>query len=274
MTGTARRWIVAGGASVLLLAGCTANQPAPTTSGSAAAADGVLTVSSTADSCTVSAATAKSGNTTFKVTNDGDKTTEFYLLGDDGLRIVAERENIAPGSSADLSVALQPGSYFTACKPGMRGENVGEAAFTVTGEPIQLSGEDQELFDAAVVDYVNFVKNEVAELQPNVEKFAKAYADGDDETARSLFATTRVSYERIEPIAEALGGCSTRGSTTARSTTSPRRRPWPATTRPSPSGWASTGWRRTSGCRRRTPYSRTGRPPGRAGSRPPRSSAP
>lgn len=205
MTGTARRWIVAGGASVLLLAGCTANQPAPTTSGSAAAADGVLTVSSTADACTVSAATAKSGNTTFKVTNDGDKTTEFYLLGDDGLRIVAERENIAPGSSADLSVALQPGSYFTACKPGMRGENVGEAAFTVTGEPIQLSGEDQELFDAAVVDYVNFVKNEVAELQPNVEKFAKAYADGDDETARSLFATTRVSYERIEPIAEALG---------------------------------------------------------------------
>ena len=86
------------------------------------------------------------------MTNDGQQTTEFYLLGSDGLRIVAERENITPGASAELSVALQPGDYFTACKPGMRGENVGETAFTVTGEEIQLSGEDSELFDAAVVD--------------------------------------------------------------------------------------------------------------------------
>lgn len=205
MTGTARRWIVAGGASVLLLAGCTANQPAPTTSGAAAAADGVLTVSSTADACTVSAATAKSGNTTFKVTNDGDKTTEFYLLGDDGLRIVAERENIAPGSSADLSVALQPGSYFTACKPGMRGEGVGKAAFTVTGQNSPVDGATQAVLGQVVADYLTFVKEEVAELQPQVAKLATAYADGDDTAARQLFATTRVHYERIEPIAEALG---------------------------------------------------------------------
>ncbi len=197
-------WIAAAGATTTLLTGCVAHQPAATTAGTAAA-QGVLTVSSTAEACTVSSTTATSGNTTFKVTNAGSATTEFYLLGEDGLRIVAERENIAPGASADLSVALQPGSYFTACKPGMRGENVGETAFTVTGEPIQLSGADQELFDAAVVDYVNFVKNEVAELQPNVEKFAKAYADGEDQAAREAFAPTRVNYERIEPIAEALG---------------------------------------------------------------------
>ena len=162
-------------------------------------------MSSTADACKVSAASTGSGNTTFRVTNDGQATTEFYLLGEDGLRIVAERENITPGSSADLTVALQPGDYYTACKPGMRGENVGEAPFRVTGEPIELSGADQELFDAAVADYVNFVKKEVAELQPNVEEFATAYADGDDAAARELFARTRVNYERIEPIAEALG---------------------------------------------------------------------
>ncbi len=210
MISTVLRWVAVGGSAALLLTGCVANRPAAATepSGSASGASagsGVLTVASTADACTVSTNTATSGNATFQITNSGDKTTEFYLLGDDGLRIVAERENIAPGAAAELSVALQPGKYFTACKPGMRGENVGETEFNVTGEKIELSGEDQELFDAAVVDYVNFVKNEVAELAPNVEKFADAYASGDDEMARSLFAVTRVNYERIEPIAEALG---------------------------------------------------------------------
>ncbi|MCA0250719.1 MAG: EfeM/EfeO family lipoprotein [Actinobacteria bacterium] len=197
--------------AALAISGCVANAPAPTsapsgsTSDPGAAAAGVLTVSSTDTDCTVSTNTAGSGNATFQISNEGGQITEFYLLGSDGLRIVAEKENIAPGASAELSVSLQPGDYFTACKPGMRGANVGETAFTVTGDPIELSGEDQELFTQAVADYVNFVKNEVAELQPKVDELAKAYAAGDDETARNAFATTRVHYERIEPIAEALG---------------------------------------------------------------------
>jgi iron uptake system component EfeO len=49
------------------------------------------------------------------------------------------------------------------------------------------------------------VRSQVSELLPLVEEFAAAYAAGDDETARALFATTRVPYERIEPTAEAFG---------------------------------------------------------------------
>lgn len=184
----------------LLLAGCVDNRAAES-----GGAGGGLTVSSTADACEVSGSSAESGPVTFSVTNDGTQTTEFYLLGPDGLRIVAEKENIAPGASADLTVTLQPGDYFTACKPGMRGANVGEAAFTVTGEAVELSGEDQQLFEQAVADYVNFVKNEVAELQPKVAEFVDAYESGDDARARELYAPMRMHYERIEPIAEALG---------------------------------------------------------------------
>lgn len=198
-------WLALLPAGALLLSGCVSNDPATPPAGEAGGAQSTLTVSSTDDDCIVSAAEAASGPVTFSITNDGAKTTEFYLLGADGLRIVAEKENIAPGASADLSVTLQPGDYFTACKPGMRGANVGERAFTVTGDPIELSGEDQELFDQAVAAYINFVKNEVAELVPKVDELVAAYVAGDDETARELFAPTRVHYERIEPIAEALG---------------------------------------------------------------------
>lgn len=169
-------------------------------------ADGnTITVSSTTSDCLVSTNSTTSGTAQFSITNDGEKTTEFYLLGSDGLRIVSEKENIAPGQTADLTVSLQPGEYYTACKPGMRGENVGTAAFTVTGDPVELTGEQKELYEQAVANYVNFAKNEVGELLPQVEEFATAYMNGDDEKARELYATTRIHYERIEPIAEALG---------------------------------------------------------------------
>lgn len=193
--------------AMLALSGC-AEKTASTDDASGAPTAGsnaVLAVSSTDDACTVAADTTVSGASTFSITNEGTQTTEFYLLAPDGLRVVAEKENITPGSTSELTVTLQPGDYFTACKPGMRGENVGETAFTVTGDAVELSDDEQALYDQVVTDYVNFVKNEVEQLQPKVDEFAQAYMDGDDDKARELFPNIRVHYERIEPITEALG---------------------------------------------------------------------
>ncbi|MFT4052742.1 MAG: EfeM/EfeO family lipoprotein [Microbacterium sp.] len=164
-----------------------------------------LTVSSTATDCTVSAATATSGTLTFEVTNAGDEVTEFYLLADDGLQIIGEVENIAPAASRTLTVVAQPGDYYTVCKPGMLGEGVGKASFTVTGEAVEITGEDAELMQQAIDLYAAFVKDQVGQLLPAVEEFVAAYEAGDDDTARELFPQARVFYERIEPIAESLG---------------------------------------------------------------------
>jgi iron uptake system component EfeO len=195
MTRSTWRTLGAVAAAAVVLSACTDNQ----------SDSDAIAVSATEDQCDVDVAEVGSGNTSFAITNDGTGVTEFYILGSDGLRVVAEQENIAPGTTSDLTVALQPGDYFTACKPGLRGPNVGEAAFTVTGDQVEVSADDGELFDEAVASYVDFVQNEVAELVPNVEEFAQAYMDGDDETARDLYADVRVNYERIEPVAEALG---------------------------------------------------------------------
>jgi iron uptake system component EfeO len=195
MTRSTWRTLGAVAAAAVVLSACTDNQ----------SDSDAIAVSATEDQCDVDVAEVGSGNTSFAITNDGTGVTEFYILGSDGLRVVAEQENIAPGTTSDLTVALQPGDYFTACKPSLRGPNVGEAAFTVTGDQVEVSADDEELFDEAVASYVDFVQNEVAELVPNVEEFAQAYMDGDDETARDLYADVRVNYERIEPVAEALG---------------------------------------------------------------------
>lgn len=184
-----------------LLAACVANDAAA--GGSAA---GTIAVESGADSCDVSTTTAPSGTLTFRVTNTGDDVTEFYLLGDDGLRVVSEVENIGPGLARDLVVQARPGTYYTACKPGMVGEGL-QAAFTVTdsGTDVGPAGDVAAQLAAAEASYVAYVKDQVGTLIAGTEEFAAAYAAGDDEAARALYAPTRVHWERVEPVAESFG---------------------------------------------------------------------
>lgn len=182
-------------ATSLALAGCVANDPAAE----------ALTVDIGDDSCVVSAATAEAGAVTFTATNHGTDVNEFEILADDQLRIVGEKENITPGQTVDYVAQLEPGTYYTACKFQQVGAPVGLAEFTVTGEASAVSADEQELADQAVTEYIAYIESQAGELIPAVQAFADAYAAGDDETARELFASTRVFYERIEPTAEAFG---------------------------------------------------------------------
>ncbi|MFT4156881.1 MAG: imelysin family protein, partial [Microbacterium sp.] len=190
--------LAATGVAALVMSGCVAKTDD-------AAAGASFEVTSTDTACTVSGATAASGTLTFDVTNDSSQVSEFYLLAEDGLRIVGEVENIAPAASRTLTVVAQPGSYYTLCKPGMIGDGVGKSEFTVTGDRVEVTGEDAEQKQQAVELYAAFVKDQVGQLVPAVDTFVTAYEAGDDEAAREQFPQVRAFYERIEPVAEALG---------------------------------------------------------------------
>ena len=182
-----------------LLSGCVANNPAATHT--------ALTVDSSATDCAVSANEAPAGSIRFSVTNSGDQVTEFYLLAEDGLRIVGEAENIGPGLSRDLVVQLDAGSYFTACKPGMTGDGVGKAEFTATKTDAAATV-DVDLAAQIVTantNYGSYVSDQIDQLVTGTDAFAAAYSAGDDGTARSLYASTRVHWERVETIAESFG---------------------------------------------------------------------
>lgn len=189
--------LAATGVAMLVLSGCVAK---------ADVADAAaLTVSSTDGGCAVSDSAANSGTLTFEVKNESNQVSEFYLLAADGLRIVGEVENIAPSASRTLTVVAQPGEYFTVCKPGMIGDGVGRAAFSVSGDAVAIDGEDADQKQQAVDLYAAFVKDQVGQLVPALDEFVRAYESGDDETARELFPQVRAYYERIEPVAESLG---------------------------------------------------------------------
>jgi iron uptake system component EfeO len=164
-----------------------------------------LKVKSTADTCSVSKAEAPSGNVVFEVKNDGTDVTEFYLLGDDGLRIVGEVENIGPGLTRNLVVEASPGKYFTACKPGMVGDGI-RADFTVTDSGKEVaSGDVAALIATATDQYRLYVRDQVGQLVTKTQAFADLYTAGKDDEARALYADARVHWERIEPVAESFG---------------------------------------------------------------------
>lgn len=165
-----------------------------------------MVVHATDTSCGVSSSTAPSGNIVFNVTNGGSKVTEFYLLASDGLRIVGEVENIGPGISRNLVVQAPPGSYVTACKPGMVGSGI-RSEFTVTDSGVALtaSGDDAQLVETANTLYAAYVRDQTEQLVAVTNQFVALYKAGKDDEARALYPSARAHYERIEPVAESFG---------------------------------------------------------------------
>src|SRR5215203_3971367 len=101
---------------------------------------------------------------------------------------------------------VEPGSYITACKPGMIGEGI-RAPFSVSdsGEEQQASGNDAELVEEANKKYGAYVRDQTDQLVAGTAKFVAAYKAGDDDQARAIYPVARMHWERIETVAESFG---------------------------------------------------------------------
>jgi iron uptake system component EfeO len=164
-----------------------------------------LTVQSSDDSCDVSAPEAPAGVLNFDVTNTGSQVTEFYLLAEDGLRIVAEIENVGPGATQKLTVNAPAGTYVAACKPGMVGDGI-RSDFTITESDEEVQLADAELVEQAQTNYAAYVKDQSAQLLAKTQEFTELYKAGDqDDAARALYPDARMHWERIETVAESFG---------------------------------------------------------------------
>jgi iron uptake system component EfeO len=192
-------------ASAAVLAGISMSACQAKESANGNAGDGAkstqITVDASDTECKLSGTTATTGPSTFEVTNNGDKVTEFYVYGE-GDRVMGEVENISPGLKRQLIVQLtQPGTYQTSCRPGMVGEGI-RGDFVVTGEAVQIDTEGK--FKDAADSYKRYVNSQVDALVPAVEEFVAAVKAKDVAKAKSLYPTSRVYWERIEPVAESF----------------------------------------------------------------------
>jgi iron uptake system component EfeO len=110
---TRLRRFAAGAAGVVGLAACSSSS----TGGAA------VKVTATDTACRVGTTTLRPGTHTFSVSNEGGKTTEVYVYGPND-KVVAEKENIGPGTKARFTAKVSAGSYQIACKPGQTGSGI------------------------------------------------------------------------------------------------------------------------------------------------------
>ncbi|MFD1661264.1 iron uptake system protein EfeO [Streptomyces caeni] len=180
-------------AALTAVTGCTEKS-------SAEGGDRVITVTATDDACKVSKKRFPAGHIELDIENRGSKVTEVYILFPDD-RVVAERENIGPGTKQKVTAEVKAGSYRIACKPGMKGKGIRQDV-TATGG--STAARDPRL-DRAVAAYRRYVQQQADDTLPRVEAFAKAVEDGDLAAAKKAYATSRIGWERTEPVAESFG---------------------------------------------------------------------
>ncbi|MCX5608212.1 MULTISPECIES: iron uptake system protein EfeO [unclassified Streptomyces] len=166
-----------------------------------AGGDGVIKVAASDSACDVSKTEFPSGKVQIDVENKGSKVTEVYVLFPDA-RIVTERENIGPGTKASITAEIKAGEYEIVCKPGMKGDGIVQKV-KATGK----AGEEKRSpeMDAAVAAYRGYVVQQAEETLPKAQAFADAVKAGDVEAAKKLYASSRIGWERTEPVAESFG---------------------------------------------------------------------
>ncbi|MFI9187044.1 iron uptake system protein EfeO [Streptomyces goshikiensis] len=167
---------------------------------SGADGDGAIKVAASDTACEVSKKDFPAGKATIEVENKGAKVTELYVLFPDG-RIVAERENIGPGTKATITAEIKAGDYEFACKPGMKGDGI-RTKVKATGKGGEKRSPE---LDAAVAAYRAYAQEQADETLPKAQAFADAVKAGDVEAAKKAYAPSRLGWERTEPVAESFG---------------------------------------------------------------------
>lgn len=182
------------------MTGCQAKESATSAAG-AENTRAQITVDASDNACKLSSTAAVTGPATFVIANNGSKVTEFYVYGE-GDRVMGEVENISPGLERKLVVQLtEPGTYQTACKPGMIGDGL-RGDFTVTGDSVQTNTGGK--FKEAADNYKQYVNSQTEALIPAVDVFVAAIKKGAVNAAKAQYPIARTPWERIEPVAESF----------------------------------------------------------------------
>ncbi|MBN3871896.1 iron uptake system protein EfeO [Nostoc sp. JL33] len=192
----------------LTVAGCESNKSSETSASNSPEAKVASDTSSSNSAETALAVTDKgcepnqltvaSGPNSFVLTNKSSQPLEWEILS--GVKVVEEKENIAPGFVQKLKTNLEPGEYDMAC--GLRSNPKGKLTVKAGGDSQAKGNLDQGELVGAIAEYKVYVTKETDQLVADNKTFTDAVIAGNLAKAQKLYASTHVHWERAEPIAE------------------------------------------------------------------------
>lgn len=194
---------VAGSVVIMIAAGALfyyASQTAMKKRAATNNAETVVTIH--AHACEPNALTVPAGKNAFRIVNRSERAVEWEIL--DGVLVVEERENIAPGLSQVINANLLPGDYSITC--GLLSNPRGTLHVTPTAESEANAKARPSMvaFIGPLSEYRVYLSMQSSALIKAVNALQEAIAAGDLNAAQAAYIPARTAYQRIAPAAQRL----------------------------------------------------------------------
>jgi iron uptake system component EfeO len=187
----------AAGSALLMVAGLGAFAYASQVAARRAPGGSDVTVTLQDNACQPNELTVPAGRTSFRIVNRTERAVEWEIL--DGVMVVEERENIAPGLSQTLSARLKAGEYAITC--GLLSNARGRLVVTPAASGTPLEAPKLVAFVGPLAEYQVFTQLQARALQREVTALDEAIRAGDLAKARTLYSQARAPYLRLSPVA-------------------------------------------------------------------------
>jgi iron uptake system component EfeO len=150
--------------------------------------------------CEPAAISVPAGHAAFRIVNASDRAVEWEIL--DGVLVLEERENIAPGMSQLIDASLEPGHYSITC--GLLSNARGALTVTATAESTARAKAKPSM--AALIgplsEYRVYLSQQGTALVKASTALSMAIDANDLAAARSAYAAARMAYQRIAAAAQ------------------------------------------------------------------------
>jgi iron uptake system EfeUOB component EfeO/EfeM len=196
------RWAVGGSVVVMIAAGGLFYYASQLAASKRQTNHNEIAVTIHAHSCEPNALTVPAGHASFRIINRSDRAVEWEIL--DGVLVVEERENIAPGLSQVINANLLPGDYQITC--GLLSNPRGTLKVTPTAESDAQAKAKPSMvaFIGPLSEFRVYLSSQGSALVKAVTALEQAIEAGDLTQAQALYVPAREAYQRLAPASQRL----------------------------------------------------------------------
>ncbi|MGA5585149.1 iron uptake system protein EfeO [Pseudomonas siliginis] len=153
-------------------------------------------------SCEPNTLTVPAGRASFRIVNRSERAVEWEIL--DGVLVVEERENIAPGLSQVINANLQPGDYAITCGLLSNPRGTLHVTSTAASDAAAKAKPSMVAFVGPLSEFRVYLAVQGSALIKAVTALNQAIASGDLAQAQALYLPARAAYQRLAPAAQRL----------------------------------------------------------------------
>jgi iron uptake system component EfeO len=196
------RWAVAGSVVVMIAAGGLFYYASKLAADKRQTNHDEVVVTIHPHSCEPNALTVPAGRASFRIVNRSDRAVEWEIL--DGVLVIEERENIAPGLSQVINANLLPGDYAITCGLLSNPRGTLHVTATAASDAAAKAKPSMVAFVGPLSEFRVYLSSQGGVLIKAVTALEHAIEAGDLAQAQALYAPARAAYQRIAPAAQRL----------------------------------------------------------------------